>query len=144
MTLGSLTRRISRTLHLSDALHFWQSGRVKGSCRKMGFFLRSGSIKGHSLFPGIRTAPLEAFAIVSCSILRVGARARRSQPRRSQATTVEVVMPARMGFETAQDPDSMISSAAFTSLWLQERSVSLACIFSSPRFHPVTSAIGVL
>ena len=96
----------------SEELHFWQSGKANGSCLKMGFFLRSGSINEHSLFPGIRTALLDALVTVSVSIRRVGARARRGQPRRSQAMTVDVVIPARIGLDTAQLPDSMISSAA--------------------------------
>jgi hypothetical protein len=82
----------------------------------MIIFIFMCRIRGHSLFPGIRTALLDAFATVSCKIRRVGARAKRVQPRRSQAMTVEVVIPALMGLDTAQLPDSMISSAALTSL----------------------------
>jgi hypothetical protein len=116
MTPGSFARKIARTSHHSEALQFSQLGKVSGILARMGFFLKSSLINGHSELPGIRTALLDALDTVSFSILRVGAIAKSLQPLFSQAITAEVVIPARMGLETAQLPDSMIISAARTNL----------------------------
>lgn len=85
--------------------------------QKKSFFTKYISFLNIKSSRSLKTPSGEASETVSSRIRRVGDNNRRLNPSCLQACKQDVVKPALTGFETAQEPCSMIPLIESISLW---------------------------